>query len=309
MSDDDDDSRDDDKDDDDGDSENARALEKAREAEAKAAAAAERAARLKEEAARAAAEAAAAAAGDDDDDDDDEDDFRVVQKGSGTEPPVHLDDTHVNGSRGSKGKHRWSAVSVGPTPPSLKGRFQEAGAAWASAGLEVIKDTPPVSDQGHPTGVGAGKTPEEKVAEAEDDQELNTHAYDLFCVWRRMSRDDEESDDAITAAWDAMDPELKLHFFEQARIARFGGEADVDVTLDVVRKELESTADPDTDEAARAAALAAGKTPTRPRDSIRRRRRRRDPRGCAGGGWRDQRGRPRGGHRGRRPLAQGAGRP
>ena len=133
----------DDKGDDDGDSENARALEKAREAEAKAAAAAERAARLKEEAARAAAEAAAAAAGDDDDDDDDEDDFRVVRKGSGTEPPVHLDDTHVNGSRGSKGKHRWSAVSVGPTPPSLKGRFQEAGAAWASAGLEVIKDTPP----------------------------------------------------------------------------------------------------------------------------------------------------------------------
>jgi len=251
----------DDKGDGDGDSENARALEKAREAEAKAAAAAERAARLKEEAARAAAEAAAAAAGDDDDDDDDEDDFRVVQKGSGTEPPVHLDDTHVNGSRGSKGKHRWSAVSVGPTPPSLKGRFQEAGAAWASAGLEVIKDTPPVSDQGHPTGVGASKTPEEKVAEAEDDQELNTHAYDLFCVWRRMSRDDEESDDAITAAWDAMDPELKLHFFEQARIARSGGEADVDVTLHVVRKELESTADPDTDEAARAAALAAGKTP------------------------------------------------
>ena len=120
----------------------------------------------------------------------------------------------------------------------------------------MIEDTPPAAAPG-----GVGKTPEEKVAEAEDDQELNTHAYDLFCVWRRMSRDDEESDDAITAAWDAMDPELKLHFFEQARIARFGGEADVDVTLDVVRKELESTADPDTDEAARAAALAAGKTP------------------------------------------------
>ena len=130
----------------------------------------------------------------------------------------------------------------------------------------MIKDTPPVSDQGHPTGVGVGKTPEEKVAEAEDDQELNTHAYDLFCVWRRMSRDDEESDDAITAAWDAMDPELKLHFFEQARIARFGGEADVDVTLHVVRKELESTADPDTDEAARAPRSPPERRRTRPRE-------------------------------------------
>ena len=255
MSDDDssrDDKHDDEADDKDGDSENARALEKAREAEAKAAAAAERAARLKEEAARAAAEAAAAAAAGDDDDDD-EDDFRVVRKGFGTEPPVHLDDTHVNGSRGSKGKHRWSAVSVGPTPPSLKGRFQEAGAAWASAGLEVIKDTPPaIEDNPKPAAPGVGKTPEEKVAEAEDDQELNTHAYDLFCVWRRMSRDDEESDVAITAAWDAMDPELKLHFFEQARIARSGGEADV--TFDAVRNELKSTAGPD-------AGAAVGETP------------------------------------------------
>ena len=127
----------------DGDSENARALEKAREAEAKAAAAAERAARLKEEAARAAAEAAAAAAGDDDDDDDDEDDFRVVRKGSGTEPPVHLDDTHVNGSRGSKEapvvrrvRRSHAAVAQGAVPGS-RSRVGVGGSR---------------GDQGHPAG-------------------------------------------------------------------------------------------------------------------------------------------------------------
>ena len=65
------------------------------------------------------------------------------------------------------------------------------------------------------------KTPEEKVAEAEGDQELNTHAWPVLCGV--ACPDDEESDVAIAAAQDAMDPELKLHFSEQARIARSGG--------------------------------------------------------------------------------------
>ena len=258
-------------DDDGGDGEeNARALREAEEAEAAAAAAAERAARLKEEAALAEAEAAAADIDEEDEDEDeDEDDFRVVRPGVEPEMDVAAEgnilsmeidvpSTRVNDSRGSEGKnHRRSTLSVGPTPPSLKGRFQEAGDAWASAGLEVIKDTPAVAPAPVAPSIGA-KTPAEKVVEAQEDPELETAAFDLFCAWRRMMSKDE-SDDAVQAAWEAMDPEPKLHFFEQAAVEKSGGEADI--TLDVTHKLNGSTADPGTEEAARAAAHAAGKTP------------------------------------------------
>ena len=90
----------------------------------------------------------------------------------------------------------------------------------------------------------------EKVVEAQEDQELETAAFDLFCAWRRMMSKDE-SDDAVQAAWEAMDPEPKLHFFEQAAVEKSGGEADI--TLDVTHKLNGSTADPGTEEAARAA--------------------------------------------------------
>ena len=248
-----------------GGEENARALREAEEAEAAAAAAAERAARLKEEAALAEAEASAADI-DEEDDDEDEDDFRVVRPGVEPEIDVAAEgnilsmeidvpSTRVNDSRGSEGKHhRRSTLSVGPTPPSLKGRFQEVGDAWASAGLEVIKDTPAVA----PAPVAPSKTPAEKVVEAQEDQELETAAFDLFCAWRRMMSKDE-SDDAVQAEWEAMDPDPKLHFFEQAAVEKSGGEADI--TLDVTHKLNGSTADPGTEEAARAAAHAAGKTP------------------------------------------------
>ena len=120
-----------------GDSENA-GRSRRRGRPRKAAAAAERAARLRR-AARAAAEAAAAAAGDDGDDDDNEMISAWFKRFWGRTPVV-LDDTST--AAADPGEARWSALSVGPTPPSLEG-----GSKRSRVGVRGSR-----GDRGYPAG-------------------------------------------------------------------------------------------------------------------------------------------------------------